>query len=286
MTAARTALIVGGGIGGLSSAIALRRIGVEVDVVEANPRWDVYGVGIIQPGNAIRALAMLGLARQCVDEGFPMAGTREHDRNGVMLSDIDFQRPAGVDFPMMNGITRPRLHRIFTSAALASGSAVRTGVTVSALEAKGGSVQAAFTDGSSGTYDLVVGADGIHSTVRRMVFGDAPEPQLTGQRVWRYNLPRYPRLERLWMFHGSHGRAGFVPLAADLMYLLLVEKIPETDPARLPDDELAERFRKRLAGFGGPVAEVREQIVDPAQVVVRPVEAILFRHPGIAAACS
>ena len=52
-------LVVGGGIGGLSAAIALRKHGVDVGVVEINPNWDVYGVGIIQPGNAIRALDAL-----------------------------------------------------------------------------------------------------------------------------------------------------------------------------------------------------------------------------------
>ena len=59
-------LVVGGGIGGLSAAIALRGRGVDVDIVEINPKWDVYGVGIIQPGNAIRALDALGLAEEAV----------------------------------------------------------------------------------------------------------------------------------------------------------------------------------------------------------------------------
>ena len=50
-------LVVGGGIGGLSTTIAMRKAGVAIDVVELNPKWDVYGVGIIQPGNAIRGLS-------------------------------------------------------------------------------------------------------------------------------------------------------------------------------------------------------------------------------------
>ena len=54
-------LIIGGGIGGLSTTLALRRQGVDVDVVERDPEWGVYGVGIIQPGNALRALDSLGL---------------------------------------------------------------------------------------------------------------------------------------------------------------------------------------------------------------------------------
>ena len=71
---AMTILVVGGGIGGLSATIALRRAGFDVDVVEKNPAWDVYGVGIIQPGNALRALNELGLAEACVAQGHPING--------------------------------------------------------------------------------------------------------------------------------------------------------------------------------------------------------------------
>ena len=69
-------LIIGGGIGGLSTTLALRRQGVDVDVVERDPEWGVYGVGIIQPGNALRALDELGLAEACVEAGYPIRGDR------------------------------------------------------------------------------------------------------------------------------------------------------------------------------------------------------------------
>ena len=64
-------LVVGGGIGGLSTAIALRQRDVEVDVVEINPRWDVYGVGIIQQSNVVRAINALGLLDSYVAAAFP-----------------------------------------------------------------------------------------------------------------------------------------------------------------------------------------------------------------------
>ena len=75
-------LIVGGGIGGLCSAVALRRVGADVHVVEVNAAWDVYGVGIIQPGNALRALAALGLAGPCLQQGFGFPGHQQFDRDG------------------------------------------------------------------------------------------------------------------------------------------------------------------------------------------------------------
>src|SRR5436305_12199052 len=76
MTDVRKILVVGGGIGGLCTTIALRRAGLEVDLVEKNPAWDVYGVGIIQPGNALRALNELGLAKEAVEQGHPIVGDR------------------------------------------------------------------------------------------------------------------------------------------------------------------------------------------------------------------
>jgi 2-polyprenyl-6-methoxyphenol hydroxylase-like FAD-dependent oxidoreductase len=275
----RRVLIVGGGIGGLCSAIALRRIGIEVEVVERNPRWDTYGVGIIQPPNAIRALAMLGLAEQCIAAGHPMEGSRSHDRSGAVLSDIDFERPAGMAFPAMNGLARPQLHRILSEATLESGATVRTGVTFTTIEQDEDGVDVEFTDSSRGRYDLLVGADGVHSQVRAQVFGSDPAPELSGQIVWRYNMPRYPGLTRLWMFDGSRGRAGFVPLAEDLMYVLLVERPPDGEPARPAPELLAEVFREHLAEFGGPVAAVRDRITEPGEVVLRAIETIFLPSP-------
>jgi 2-polyprenyl-6-methoxyphenol hydroxylase-like FAD-dependent oxidoreductase len=269
-------LIVGGGIGGLSTAIALRKRGVDVDVVEINPRWDVYGVGIIQPANALRALDALGLAEEAVAQGYAMKGSRFHDSQGNLLGEVPALDVLGPRYPAMNGITRPRLHAIFQEAFKGSGADIRLGVTAERVGEDG---EVRFSDGGSDEYDLVVGADGIHSHVRGLVFPDAPEPEYTGQIVWRYNVPRPEGLETLDMFVGANGKAGFVPLAPDLMYILYIEAVA-ADDVKVPEDRLAETFRERLAEFEGPVAEVRDRdIVDPAKVVVRPVESLLVPKP-------
>ena len=91
MTSVQRVLVVGGGIGGLSTTIALRRAGYDVDLVERNPAWDVYGVGIIQPANALRALHMLGLAEEAVAEGCPMYGDTTWLADGTtLLADNDW----------------------------------------------------------------------------------------------------------------------------------------------------------------------------------------------------
>ena len=126
-------LVVGGGIGGLCSTIALRRAGIEVDLVEKNPAWDVYGVGIIQPGNAVRALNELGLAHEAVAAGCPMYGDKTWTGDGqMMLAEHDWP-PLVEGLPPGNGITRPNLHAILQRHTLESGADVRTGRDVHQL---------------------------------------------------------------------------------------------------------------------------------------------------------
>jgi 2-polyprenyl-6-methoxyphenol hydroxylase-like FAD-dependent oxidoreductase len=275
----RRVLVVGGGIAGLSSTIALRKAGVEVDLVELNPRWDVYGVGIIQPANAIRALDTLGLAEQAVAQGYKMTGSRFHTKDGISLGDVPAEALLGPKYPPMNGITRPRLHAIFQDAAKSSGATIRLGLTVDAIEQDADGVDVTHTDHSTGRYDLVIGADGLNSLVRQLSFPDAPVPEYTGQVVWRYNVPRPADLHELHMFVGTNGKAGFVPLAPDLMYVLLIENVAAGDVS-VPADGLAATLRERLGEFGGPVAEVRDTyITDDAEVVYRPVESLLVPPP-------
>ena len=152
-------------------------------------------------------------------------------------------------------------------------------MTVAELRQSGVGVEVELTDGTSERYDLVVGADGINSRVRSLVFPDAPTPRYTGQVVWRYNLPRPAEVDKLWMFAGTTSKAGLVPLSQDLMYVLLVEKPPEGAPLRPAPETLAETMRERLGPFGGIIAEQRELITDPDKVVYRPVEVVLVPPP-------
>lgn len=281
MTSTQRVLVVGGGIAGLVAAVALRRSGFAVDVVEVNPKWDVYGVGIIQQANALRALHAIGLADQCVAAGYPMAGARFLTSQGQVMFEVPQPALAGPQFPPANGITRPRLHAILQQAMGEAGANIRLGLTVARLEQTEVSVDVTFTDGSSAQYDLVIGADGLRSTVRRLVFGEGHQPTYAGQICWRCNVPRFPEVETAWLFRGSKGNAGFIPMGPDLMYIFLTDTTPAGQPwPRVPQEQLAAAFRERLAEFGGPVAEVRDKhITDSAQVVLRPFEGFLMPPP-------
>jgi 2-polyprenyl-6-methoxyphenol hydroxylase-like FAD-dependent oxidoreductase len=273
------ALVVGGGIGGLSTTIAMRARGNEVDVVERNPKWEVYGVGIIQPANAVRALDALGLAEECVRVGHPIRGDVAWLADGeTLLADNDWP-PLDDRLPPGNGITRPRLHEILSSRVLEAGADVRTGVTATRIEQDGDGVEVEFSDGDRRRYELVIGADGLYSQVREELFGSELKPTYTGQVCWRYNLPRLPGLEKIWVFIGGATTVGFVPLSDELMYIFAIEAPVPDHRARIEAVGHAAALRERLVPFAGPVAEVRDSIVDDDAVVLRPIDKIIVEAP-------
>ena len=127
-----------------------------------------------------------------------------------------------------------------------------------------------FTDGRTRRYDLVVGCDGLNSQVRQSVFGDSCKPTLTGQGVWRYNLPRPAALSWGRVYEGPNTKVGFVPLSPTLMYMFVVTAEP--DNRRFAGSGLAQEMRDRLVGISDLVAEMAPLIVDSEAVVYRPLE--------------
>jgi 2-polyprenyl-6-methoxyphenol hydroxylase-like FAD-dependent oxidoreductase len=277
MAAIATALVVGGGVGGLTAATALRRQGIDVDLVEINRDHSVYGVGIIQPNNVLRALDSIGLADACVANGGGFPGWRIFDERGELLMEAPTASTASPRHPPINGITRPLLQKILLDAARAAGADIRLGVAIASLEVGEAAVDVGFTDGRRGRYDLVIGSDGLYSDLRRRLFPAAPAPQFSGQGVWRYTFDRPAEVEWGQVYYGARSKVGLVPMSPTRMYMFLVTHEPGNP--RMPADRLAALMRERLAGYDGLVARLREQIVDPAAVVYKPMEHQLLPAP-------
>lgn len=265
-------LIVGGGIGGLCAAIALRRKGIEVDLVELKTEWTVYGVGIIQQSNVVREMAKLGLLDDYLDAAYAFEDVGIYNTDGVPLVRIPGQRLAGPDYPANVGISRRALHKVLSETAIELGTHVSLGATIESFEQDADGVDVLLNDGSRARYSLVVGADGLFSKIRSLLFGDKYQPRFTGQSVWRYNFPRTPEIDHLANYQGPFGNAGLVPLADDLMYLFTTSHEPGNP--WMDEGTLAEELRKRLSGFGGLIKKLREQITDNSQVVYKPLEAV------------
>ena len=180
-------------------------------------------------------------------------------------------------FQPHNGISRRILHTILHDGALANGVQCRMNLSATALNNRPDGVDVTFTDGSTAAYDLVIGADGVNSKVRSLVFGETKSRYL-GQSVWRYAFDRPAGLTTGQMYFGKHTRVGLIPMTASRMYMFLLSAEGE-NPA-IPADELLPRMQALLADYPAPlVREAAAQMTDPAGIIYRPLETMLMPAP-------
>ena len=268
-------LIIGGGIGGLTSAIALGRDGHTVTIAEKDPAWAVYGVGIIQQGNVLRAARQLGILEDFVGAGVGFDAVEVFLPDGRKVARVPSHRLVE-GMPANLGIGRRALHEMLGRHAKQSGATVRLGITITGFTQDDSGVDVQFSDGTTGRFDFVIGADGVHSRTRGQLFADAPQPAFTGQAVWRYNFPRPPDLDCLRAYDGPTG-VGLVPLSAELMYLYATT--PEPGNPRYPVTGLAAAMRAKLANTAPAIRELAANITDDSAVVYRPLEALILTGP-------
>jgi 2-polyprenyl-6-methoxyphenol hydroxylase-like FAD-dependent oxidoreductase len=257
-------LIVGAGIAGLALARALRLRGStdELLVVERAERWDQSGTGLYLPGNAVRALGELGLSATVSSLANPIRRQRFLDRRGRVLREIDVERYwAGVGGCV--ALERTALHDVLLDAT--KGGHFRLGTSVTALES-GETPSVTFSDGSTGSYDLVVGADGVHSTVRARLGG--PPARYVGQASWRF-LAQGASESNDWTVRLGRGRA-FLTVSLGRGALYCYADVNTDDPA----GAAAGDWRAGFADFAEPVPSLLEQADDayfaPIEEVVPP----------------
>jgi len=276
MAQAERVLIVGGGIGGMATAMRLREAGAAVDLIDSDPDWKVYGAGITITGPTLRAYRHLGLIEEIKAQGAITNGSRVFRFDGVHLHDLD--EPAlEAGLPATGGIMRPVLHRLMQTRVNALGVAVRLGLTVDALTNRGEQVDVTFSDGGTASYDLVVGADSIYSKVRTLAFPHMVKPSFTGQGCWRISTRRPPNFDRGEFYFGLDTPAGITACGADAVYMFLLT--PDDLHERIPEAEMHERLRQHLAPFGGNIAWMRDQMTPETWINYRPLEAAIQPAP-------
>jgi len=266
MPAVHTVLVVGGGLAGAGAAIHLADHGVAVDLIEIKPDIAAIGSGITLQGNALRELRKLGVweAVQARGYSFDSLGLRAPNPDGTLLAEIPDVRTGGPDLPATVGMPRPDLARILHDRAGSAGVKIRFGLTVAALAQDASGVDVTFSDGSTGRYDLIVGADGIRSTVRRLL-GINPEIRPTGMGIWRAFGPRPASVTRTDLFYGGPSYiAGYCPTSEDTLYAYVVEAAQDRGGLS-PAEQLA-TMRELAAAYHGPWDDVRTTLTDASRI--------------------
>lgn len=275
MSNVKKILVVGAGIGGQSVAIGLKKAGFDVDVVEIHPEFNVYGVGIIQQANALRALDAIGVADEAMRRGFPYGKVKLCLPNGVEIGEAGTP-PIG-KFPSHNGISRKILHDILFEEAQSVGLKYRMGVTVDSIDNQPEKANVVFSDGSLDTYDVIIAADGVNSKVRKLIFGEYKSTYV-GLSVWRYAFKRPAGLDTGYIYFNKKNKLGIIPMTKDLCYIFL--NSAEGDDPRIPEDQLLEKLKGYMAQYNIPmVKELLPQLTDAKLVNYRPLEILKMQAP-------
>lgn len=255
MSAPRIA-IIGAGIGGLTLAVALKRLGLAATVYEGAPQLSAVGAGIWLPANAMKVMEHLKLDAALSATGVPLDRVELADQE-QLLSVIELQRVKARLGQTTVSIMRSELQRVLLETV--GEEHVVCGKR--AVSAAGGAVK--FEDGTSLEADVIVGADGLRSAVREAVVAGA-RLEYSGQTCWRgmakLELPEgtHQACRETW---GGPSRFGYSAVKRDCVYWFAVAEAPSGEvDASSPKPMLTERF----AGFPPVVRAVLAATRDEA----------------------
>jgi 2-polyprenyl-6-methoxyphenol hydroxylase-like FAD-dependent oxidoreductase len=275
--ATTTAAVIGGGIGGLTAAIALQRAGVEVTVFERQAAFGEAGAGITLWPDAVAVLRHLGLGPTLDEHAVPVADAVICAPDGEPFPDLWLGSHVAerVDVPPLC-IHRAQLHQALLDQASGARLVAGSGAVDVAPGDGDRPSTVRFADGTSASADLVVGADGVRSAVRAALFPEVV-PTYAGQTVYRGVAPAGPAAQARAPFVaiGSGTRFGWEPLPHGQVYWFAGRFQPEGQP----DDPTARRedLLAQFDGWAAPTAELigatpSERILRNDVYVVGPIE--------------
>jgi 2-polyprenyl-6-methoxyphenol hydroxylase-like FAD-dependent oxidoreductase len=249
-------------------------------VIEKNDAKEGASIGLT--GQVVNALEELGLYDLVYEAGHPFP----HDSGAASLRDSTgkllnaFPTPKNTDMKLGVGIYRPTLIRIMTEVAAGLGVKMTLGETFTNIDNGPDGVTVTLTTGQRRTYDILLGADGIASETRRVLFPDAPKPCYSGQWSIRWMAPGPPIEPESW-YTSPVGRMGFYSLPEGpngLVYCPSVFNVP--DDKRMTDEDIYGLFSGLLDSMTAPaIIELRSRLNANSTLIGRPFNWIMLPDP-------
>ena len=229
---------------------------------------DVVGAGIVLGVNAMNVMARIGVADAIARRGLEVATARITDNHAKTLTGLDF-RALPRDIGRAVAIHRAALHDAILTGVRPD--SIRLDTTVDEVTEHPDRVDARLSDGSTHAFDLVVGADGIRSAVRGMVFGEFPL-QYSGYTCWRFVVKANGSDADTWEMWGRGRRFGVVPIGNGLIYCFTTLNAPHNDPGMR--DIALDAFKQLFADFRGPVPGVLNALTSSDELIWNDLEEI------------
>jgi 2-polyprenyl-6-methoxyphenol hydroxylase-like FAD-dependent oxidoreductase len=272
----RTALVIGGGIAGPVAAMALQKAGIEATVYEAYiGSAEGRGGGLSIAPNGMDALDVIGAADAVRPLGHPMTGIVLQDWKGGRLG--EFGNPPGI--PPMQFMFRHEIYRVLMDEAAGRGIHIEYGKRLMAAEETPDAVTARFSDGTTATGDILVGADGIHSVVRTLIDPAAPSPEYAGLISFGAltDRPGLPSTQgKMKMPFGKQGFFGYQVFDDDTCVWFV--NLPNATPMTLAQvqettpEQWLRVLPEKYAGDRTPAGELISRTTPEELIIVGPME--------------
>jgi 2-polyprenyl-6-methoxyphenol hydroxylase-like FAD-dependent oxidoreductase len=253
-------MVIGAGAGGLTAALALRQAGIETTVFEQAQEPLKVGAGLHVWTNALLSLQRIGLAADLASAGIVLERSRFMTHRGKVLADWPtgaWGRSYGA--PTI-GVRRPALAEVLRFSL--GSEPLRFGMRCTGFEQDADGVEARFEDGQVERSDLLIGADGLMSTIRGRLLGDAP-PRYSGTSGWRAVID-WPDEDQgtFKIMVGLGHRIITYPVAPGKLYFLCMLSVPAG--GRDEPGQSRALLRERFAQFADPVAAILDSTPDEA----------------------
>lgn len=247
-------LIVGAGIAGLSLAAHLRRQKIEAVVIEQARKWRNIGFVLTIWPFGMKQLREMNAARFLKTQGTNLSAFSVVDAQGAPLARLNLKDLAN-RYGKTVEIERETLHRALRKINHAT--AIKMGTTIRKLRQGAAGVSVTLSDGSRNVFDLVVGADGINSTIRKWILPVEKE-EYEGLTFWMFWVPKALSLTEVRYYAGHRRYVALFPIAGK--HQCAVFFMPAKKHSYIKERNVTELLRREFAGIGGDVARVLSRL--------------------------